>query len=115
MANIIGEPLSSYVYNQIKTRQKIHGSGVDSLRTPEQLVYLNSKNAWVKMASGIRVKPERLAAEKDIINNSINSKYGWDELAKEFILYSGISRKVGTTLQPRGTSNRTNINNIYDL
>ena len=114
MANIIGEPLSSYVYNQIKTRQKIHGSGVDSLRTPEQLVYLNSKNAWVKMASGIRVKPERLAAEKDISNNSINSKYGWDELAKEFILYSGISRKVGTTLQPRGTSNRTNINNIYD-
>lgn len=114
MANIIGEPLSSYVYNQIKTRQKIHGSGVDSLRTPEQLVYLNSKNAWVKMASGVRVKPERLATEKDASNNSINSKYGWDELAKEFILYSGISRKVGTTLQPRGTSNRTNINNIYD-
>ena len=114
MANIIGEPLSSYVYNQIKTRQKIHGSGVDSLRTPEQLVYLNSKNAWVKMASGVRVKPERLAAEKDASNNSINSKYDWDELAKEFILYSGISRKVGTTLQPRGTSNKTNINNIYD-
>jgi hypothetical protein len=114
MANIIGEPLSSYVYNQIQTRQKIHGSGVDSLRTPEQIAYLNSKNVWVKMASGVRVEPDRLAAEKDASNNSINSKYGWDELAKEFILYSGVSRLVGGVLQPRGTSGKTNANNIYD-
>ena len=57
---IVGEELAEYVQNQITTRQKIHGSGVDSLRTPEQLNYLNSKTAWVKLASGTYLQPEKL-------------------------------------------------------
>jgi len=113
MANIIGEPLSSYVVNQINTRQKVHGSGTpDNPRTPEYLSYLNSKTAWIKMASGVAIKPERLAAEKDSLGNSIRDEYSWMELAKNFVLFDGVSRLNGTTLTPRGTS--TTANNVWD-
>ena len=113
MANIIGEPLASYVYNQIKTRQKIHGSGTfNNPRTPEYISYLNSKTAWVKMASGVRVTPERLKNETDSHGHSINPNNAWDALAKNYILFSGISRLINDKLQPRGTSNN-GANNIY--
>jgi len=113
MANIIGEPLSSYVVNQINTRQKVHGSGTpDNPRTPEYLAYLNSKTAWIKMASGVAIKPERLAAEKDSLGNSMLDNYSYMELAKNFVLFDGVSRLNGTKLNPRGTS--TTANNIWD-
>ena len=56
MANIIGEPFKNYVAKQINARQKAHGSGTDGTsRTPEQIAYLNSKTAWLKLASGIKI------------------------------------------------------------
>jgi hypothetical protein len=114
MANIIGEPLASYVYNQIKTRQKIHGSGTsDNSRTPEYISYLNSKTAWVKMASGVRVTPERLKNETDSHGHSINPNNAWDSLAKNYILFSGVSRLIDGKLQPRGTA-ADGANNIYN-
>jgi len=113
MANIIGEPIASYVYDQNKTRQKIHGSGTpDNPRTPEYIAYLNSKTAWVKMASGIRVTPERLKKETDSHGHSINPNNAWDSLAKNYILFSGVSRLIDDKLQPRGTST-DGANNIY--
>ena len=54
MPNIIGEQIHDYVAKQINKRQKAHGSGQDgTVRTPEQISYLNSKTAWVKLASGV--------------------------------------------------------------
>ncbi len=116
MANIIGEPLSEYVYSQINARQKAHGSGTSgNYRTPEQIAYLNSKTAWVKMASGVMVTPKRLLDEKDSANHSINSGYAWDILAQNFVLFGGISEYIKGTgsndgyLKPRGTYNSNNI------
>ena len=50
MPNIIGEPFPDYVNGQINIRQAAHGSGINTFRTPDQLTYLNSKTAWVKLA-----------------------------------------------------------------
>ena len=113
MANIIGEPLLGYVASQINARQKAHGSGtLNNPRTPEYLVYLNSKTAWVKMASGVTVDSDRLKTETDSAGHSINSAYAGIELAKKFILFSGISELKEGKLIPRGTYAPSD-NNIY--
>jgi len=98
MPNIIGEPLRTYVKNQIKQRQIAHGSGVYGSRTPEQLSYLNSKTAWVKLASGISVDENRANGEK------LRSSLSWGTLAKQHVLFSGVSSLKGNTLVPRGIS-----------
>ena len=54
--NIIGEEFEEYVFNQIDTRQSLNGAGSEGnplTRDPKNLNYLNNRNAWVKMASGV--------------------------------------------------------------
>ncbi len=112
MANIVGEPLSDYVAGQINVRQKAHGSGtLNNPRTPEYIAYLNSKTAWIKMASSVLITPERLKNETDSSSHSINPIYAGSELAKNFILFGGMSELKNGKLTPRGTSLLDN--NIY--
>lgn len=106
MPNIIGEPLRPYVQSQIKARQAAHGSGVKGNRTPEQLSYLNSKTAWVKLASGIAASGTRTQSE------NLRSGLSGITLAKNYVLFGGISSLKGNKLTPRG--NTSNKNNIYD-
>jgi len=94
MPNIIGEPFRKYVRGQINQRQKAHGSGVNENRTPEQLSYLNSKTAWVKMASGIRIG-NKFPSESGIKASS------WATLAKQYVLFSGLSNLKDKKLNPR--------------
>jgi hypothetical protein len=105
MPNIIGEPLRPYVQSQIKTRQDAHGSGVKGNRTPEQLSYLNSKTAWIKLASGISASGKRTKSE------NLRDGLSGITLAKNYILFGGISRLEGDKLTPRGNSSSKN--NIY--
>jgi hypothetical protein len=107
MPNIIGEPLKKYVQNQITQRQKAHGSGVDGNRTPEQLSYLNSKTAWVKLASGIAID------SKKYTSNIREDLKEWDNLAKKYVLFGGISEWTSAYLKQRGTYNDGS-NNIWD-
>ena len=59
--NIVGEDHKKYVHDQIKTRQKILGS---SLRDNEQLTYINSRTAWIRVVSSIDI------SDQDIIEYS---------------------------------------------
>jgi hypothetical protein len=107
MPNIIGEPFRKYVRKQITQRQKAHGSGVNQNRTPEQLTYLNSKTAWVKLASGIKIG-SKFPSEPGIKASS------WATLAKQYVLFSGLSNLKDGKLNPR-----TNVYNggkgVYDV
>jgi hypothetical protein len=94
MPNIIGEPFRKYVRGQINQRQKVHGSGVNENRTPEQLAYLNSKTAWVKLASGIRIG-SKFPKEAGIAPSS------WATLAKQYVLFGGTSQLKDGKLNPR--------------
>jgi len=90
---IVGEQFQTYVSDQINKRQKIHGK---ENRSVEDLQYLNSKTAWVKLASGVSLKgDERI---KDLGWNGIGQ--GTD-LAKKYVLFGGTSFKSdnSTTLQ----------------
>ena len=92
MPNIIGEPFLSYIDDQINERQTAHGS---KSRTSDQLAYLNSKTAWVKLASSVKIDGTFKSTDPEIKSG------GWDTLAKEYVLFSGFSSLNGSTLLPR--------------
>lgn len=87
MANIIGEPTPPYVINQVNKRQQIHGSGIDKLRTNEELNYLNSKTAWVKLVSSVDIT-------KEILNPTIKDLGLFEsKLAEKYVLFNGITNE----------------------
>jgi hypothetical protein len=113
MGKIIGEQFRSYVSDQINTRQKAHGSGADgTARTLNQLSYLNSKTAWVKLASGVFVSGSRSVEE---FGSTEGGKNSGDVLAKKNVLFGGTSNMQGSTsLTQRGTYDDSP-KNIYDF
>ena len=55
--NIIGEPTEKFVAKEVKLRQQMYGAGSDgNARSTEALMYMNNRNAWIKLASGASVK-----------------------------------------------------------
>jgi hypothetical protein len=97
MPNIIGEPFPDYVNGQINIRQAAHGSGINTFRTPDQLAYLNSKTAWVKLASSVKISGSFKSKDDNIVPGS------WGKLAKENVLFSGISSLSDGILTPKST------------
>lgn len=116
MSNIIGEPIEEFVSKQIDHRQKIYGSGYNSNsidRSPKVLNYLNNRNAWIKLASGVSIasnptdpnaSSEELASYlggqqrlKDLqkfstsnyLTESDIASLGGSNLAKKYILFNG--------------------------
>ena len=58
MGNIIGDPIHNQILKQVKNRQKISGAGYNSesiKRDPQVLNFLNNRNSWIKMASGVSI------------------------------------------------------------
>jgi hypothetical protein len=91
--NILGEEFKQYVFNQIDVRQSIHGAGGQSSllnRDPKYLNYLNNRNAWVKMASGVSLidpnlpsstEPVAAPSKSQVITQTTNKlKTGLDRL-----------------------------------
>jgi hypothetical protein len=76
--NIVGEGFSPEIISQINQRQKIAGS---LNRTNEQLLYLNNRNGWARMVSSVNVTQLGIR----------NLPYTGDTLAKNFILFNGIT------------------------
>ena len=77
---LLGEPIRPEVAKQINIRQKKHG--ITAGRDSATYRYLNTKTAWIKLASGVKV------------NNSSN-------LARENVLFGGVSSLNGTILNQR--------------
>lgn len=119
MPNIIGEPFKKYVAQQINVRQKAHGSGTDGTsRTPEQITYLNSKTAWVKLASGIKVdngenKSTNPFAYNRVQEEGIRPNLAWGQLARNYVLHGGVSSLQDGYLKQRGTY--SDANNVWDF
>ncbi len=58
--NLLGEEFEDYVFNQIKDRQLLMGTGYDvtnlssnNLLSPREINVLNNKNSFSKLASGV--------------------------------------------------------------
>ncbi len=113
MGNLVGEGFNNYVRRQINERQKIHGSGINSLRTPQEISYLNSRNAWLKVASSVLIEDTKLGRER-LKRLGLEKEFNpGDSLAKNFILFNGISSLKGNKFREReGIWNPTS-NNRY--
>jgi hypothetical protein len=54
MGGIVGERLPQWVSDQVTVRQAIQGKALDGAkRSSTDLNYLNNRDAWLKMASGV--------------------------------------------------------------
>jgi len=91
--NIIGENIEPFVSEQINVRQQIYGS---INRTPEQLQYLNSRNAFIKLVSSVDI-----ISPNDFIRQDPNSElynvvknYPGNNLARRFVLYNGVTDTI---------------------
>mgnify|MGYP003645027025 CR=1 FL=1 len=106
--NLLGEPFDKYVNEQIKARQKIHGNATRSLN---DLRYLNTRNAWIKLASGCVLNDFRRTKLKG--NPLVDNVKSGDGLAKNNVLFNGLSsfEKTGdngnTPLQRSGITGDT--------
>jgi hypothetical protein len=119
MGKIIGESFREYVVDQINVRQEVHGSGTaGSKRSIEDLSYLNSKTAWVKLASGISITDERIGSESLQPNVKFDPGYSGTTLARRFVLFNGISDfyagQANKQMIQRGTA-PDGTGNIWDL
>jgi hypothetical protein len=75
--NIVGEGFPEFVTEQVNQRQKTLGS---INKSNEQLIWLNGKTGWVRMASSVDLKEK--------FTNIPN--YSESELARNFILRGGV-------------------------
>lgn len=101
--NLLGENINPIIDEQIHNRQYVHGSGQtdgDITRTPKVQNYLNNKNAWVKLASGVAIsgsygeqKLNDLSSSEDnyLTNSEIQNLKGYG-LAQNVILFNTTQR-----------------------
>lgn len=101
--NLIGEGFNKNIINEINRRQKIHGYRASQISNndifnstiPKVLDYLHSRTGWSKMVSSVNIK------DINQINNPSLKKLGLtgDQLAKQFILFNGISELNNTNIR----------------
>jgi len=94
MGNLLGEPFKDYVNKQINVRQDVHGKANRSI--PE-LQYLNSKNAWIKLASGTAFDEKRLELLNKNNNPLLIGVVPGLDLAIRNVLFNGLTGFGGTT------------------
>ena len=78
MGNIIGEGFALEISGQVKKRQEIYGS---KDRDPQINTFLNSKTGWVRMGSSV-----------DVLIDARNLGLTDNALAKEYVLFNGVSQ-----------------------
>ena len=98
MGNIIGDGFPQVIINQVEKRQEIYGS---KTRNNEVQTFLNSKTGWVRLGSSVNVKK---------YNSSRNLELMENELAKQYVLFNGVSTFNSET--PTQRSGITNVNSI---
>ena len=85
MSNIIGEGFETFISEQIETRQKILGS---INKSPEQLVWENSKTSFVKLVSSADI------TDFTVFGGGFTEG---KQLAEKYVLFNGVTDEIPTT------------------
>jgi hypothetical protein len=74
MANgeIIGEGFASYVRNQVYTREKVAGKGINSEYSDSVIKYNNSKTSFIRLTSGVNVDGSAALATQYVLGGGTN-------------------------------------------
>lgn len=92
MGNLLGENLAPFVLKQMRTRQLLHGSGVDSPRNSTKIKALNSSTSFIRLASAVNVDEAKLSS----LGIDPTTNVG-DGLARNNILFNGTSKLKANT------------------
>ena len=115
MGNLLKQPFTRYVREQIEVRQEVHGKSQN--RTPKEISYLNSRNAWVKLSSAIWLEDNRinfLKTKNGQTNPLMNGVGGDEDLAKKYILFNGLS-SYNEDYARAGIASTTDPNGAYGV
>jgi hypothetical protein len=95
VGNIFGEGFPDEIVKQVAERQKVYASGIQrDVRSIEDVQYLNSNTAFIKLLSSVRIK-----TPSDVNGTVIKDlNLSGDNLAKKFVLFGGITELKGTEL-----------------
>jgi hypothetical protein len=94
MNNVVGQNVERYVNEQINQRQKVHGK---LSRSNSDIQYLNNRNAWVKLASGVFLEDKKENATGGVTGAALKatspgSKFGKGmEVPMEYVLFNGVT------------------------
>jgi hypothetical protein len=95
MANIIGEVFDRFVTQQVEARQTLLGYSQEGNTINDSVnQWLHNNSAWTRMISGIDIRGPR-AAER-LVSLNLGADYASENLAKNFILYNGVSSVTGS-------------------
>ena len=117
MGNVVGEKFDNFVIGQINARQSLAGKGFgEATLSPSDLLLLNNRNAWLKLASSVSVIGDNTPSTlntgsgeyedssisngeqrlRDIgINNT--SKFTGNQLSQKSVLFNTLSEFTPTT------------------
>jgi len=100
--SVIGENTAEFVSNQVRVRQETYGKGlINTVRTPQDIQFMNNRNAWIKMASSVSILDENLRTPA---NTGNPSNFKGEGLATKAILFNGLS-ELQAKLQMRAGVN----------
>ena len=82
--NLLGQNIDPIIDEQIHNRQYVQGSGQTNSsiqRSPKVLNYLNNKNAWIKLASGVAISGSYGQQKLQDLSTSEDNYITEDEIA----------------------------------
>jgi GH24 family phage-related lysozyme (muramidase) len=103
LSNVIGAPFSEYVLTQLNLRafhnSTGYGNGNFSERTPQEILFLANKSAWVKLTSSVKIvnDPKEFYKKLELDESYSNP----EDLAKRWILEAGTSIADGDGIELR--------------
>jgi hypothetical protein len=96
MANdIVGAPFSRWVAQQIEKRETVLGK---TPHAPEELLFLNNKGSWIRVASSVDIDNNAPKPFLDRYGSVASGK----SLAENFVLFSGINTQGNTSTTTLG-------------
>lgn len=105
MANIIGLNPEDWAKDQVDLRQQLLGL---KDRDAEVLSWMNSKTAWIRAVSSVSITAEK----SEELTNSV--EYAGRALAKEFVLFNGVTSTNNENLNPLQKSGISSSNSIIN-
>lgn len=120
LSNVIGAPFSEYVLTQLNLRAFHNSTGggntLFSERTPQEILFLANKSAWVKLTSSVKIvnDPKNFYKNLELDESYANP----EDLAKRWILEAGTSIANGDGIELRsgiGVEGAYGLGGTYEL
>lgn len=94
--NILGEPFDAFVSLQVTQRQNLLGLDEKYINSQDatNLMWKHNNSSWIRLVSSVNITSEKATIL------GLDASLSGDNLAKEFIIYNGVSSTGNTSFSP---------------